>query len=192
MGPGDVKDGDAVIVVDVQKCFGPTGSLPVTDGDKVVPVLNEYVAAAKRVDAPVVASRDWHPPGHVSFTSEGGPWPPHCLQGSEDAAFQDSLSLPDDALIISKGTRRDFDQYSAFDRTGLAELLRGRGVRRLWIGGLAQDVCVLRTVLDGLREGFKVHVIVDGTRPVNARPGDGERALAEMEGAGAVMERNDG
>jgi len=181
---------DAVIVVDVQRDFCPGGALPVSEGDAVVPVLNHWVSAAEKAGALVVASRDWHPPGHISFTSEGGPWPAHCLRGTEGANFHTDLKLPADALIVSKGEHREFDQYSAFDRTGLGDRLREKGIKRLWVGGLAQDVCVRSTVLDALKEGFEVHVIVDGTRPVNVQPEGGEKAFQEMKAAGAVMEES--
>ncbi len=179
---------DAVVVVDVQNDFCPGGALPVARGDEVVPVLNRWIAAAERAGAKVVVSRDWHPPHHVSFLDQGGQWPPHCVQNSEGAQFHAGLEVPADAILVTKGDRMDRDQHSAFDRTGLGEELRRRGVKRLWIGGLAQDVCVRATVLDALEEGFDVHVIKDGTRPVDVQPGDGERALEEMREAGAVIE----
>lgn len=176
---------DAVIAVDVQRDFCPGGALPVSHGDEIVPVLNAWMDAADAADATVVASRDWHPPGHVSFESRGGPWPPHCVQETPGAAFHDELRLPDDAMIVSKGEHPDFDQYSAFDRTDLAAILRRRGVKRLWIGGLAEDVCVRATVLDARREGFETHLLVDATRPVD--PAQGRAVLNEMRDAGAEL-----
>lgn len=177
---------DALIVVDVQRDFCPGGSLAIEGGDQVVEVLNRYLREAASAGATVVASRDWHPPAHVSFQERGGRWPPHCVQGTKGAEFHPDLRLPEGTLVVSKGTHPDFDQYSAFDRTGLAAELRKRGIQRVWIGGLAQDVCVRATVLDALREGFETHVLVGATRPVDRA--SGERALAEMARAGALLE----
>ena len=153
-----------------------------------MPVLNRWIDAARAGGAVVVASRDWHPTGHVSFRERGGPWPSHCVQGTDGAAFHPALRLPDDAWIVSKGTDPDRDAYSAFGGEPLAEELRRRGVRRLWVGGLAEDYCVRATVLDGLKAGFDVHLIEDAVRAVNVRPGDGARALREMREAGCVVE----
>ncbi|MVF22467.1 nicotinamidase [Methylocaldum sp. BRCS4] len=175
--------GDALIVVDVQNDFCAGGALPVENGDAVVPVLNRWIEAATKANVPVYASRDWHPVGHVSFQESGGPWPPHCLQDSAGALFHPDLKLPDSAIIVTKGVRFDQDQNSAFDQTGLARHLRKAGIRRLWIGGLAEDVCVLATVLDARTEGFEVMVIRDATRPVT--PQGGEKARREMQDAGA-------
>ncbi|HWK11777.1 MAG TPA: isochorismatase family protein [Vicinamibacterales bacterium] len=181
-----LRPGDALIVVDVQIDFCPGGALPIERGDEVVPVLNRWIAAAADASVPVCASRDWHPLHHVSFTESGGEWPVHCLQDSPGARFHPDLQLPASALVITKGVRFDRDQYSAFDETGLATELRKRRVRRVWVGGLAQDVCVRATVLDARREGFDTIVIADATRPVT-RAG-GERATDEMRQAGASVD----
>ena len=179
---------DALLVVDVQNDFCPGGALAVPEGDQVVPVLNDWIRAARESGVPVVASRDWHPAGHCSFAEQGGPWPVHCVQDTEGAAFHPELELPDDALVISKGRSPERDNYSAFDDTGLADMLRERGVERVWVGGLAQDVCVRATVLDACDAGFETHLIADATRPVDVEPGDGERALEAMRAAGARIE----
>lgn len=181
-----LENGDALILVDVQNDFCPGGALPIEDGDKVVPVLNRCIAAALRRNVPVYASRDWHPQGHPSFNERGGPWPPHCLQDSEGARFHPGLELPASAVKVTKGVRFDHDQYSAFDQTGLGVELRRTGILRLWVGGLAEDVCVHATVLGGLREGFKVVVIENAVRPVT--PEGGEKARREMRQAGARFE----
>lgn len=181
-----LQTGDALLIVDVQNDFCPGGSLAVEEGDTVVGVLNRWIDAARQQNVPIYASRDWHPAGHVSFTERGGPWPTHCVQETDGAAFHPDLNLPDAATIISKGDDKDRDAYSAFDGTDLAEQLRQRNIRRLWVGGLAQDVCVKATVLDGEHEGFDVHVITDATRPVNPR--SGRKALQEMARAGATLE----
>lgn len=182
-----LRPGDALLLIDVQPDFCPGGALPVPEGQAVIPVLNEWLEAGRRRgDVAVYASRDWHPPHHPSFESEGGEWPVHCVQDTPGAAYHPDLRLPADALWIAKGTRLDRDQLSAFDETGLAAHLRAAKVRRLWVGGLAQDVCVRASVLDALREGFEVHLIAAGTRPVTAL--EGTKALREMEAAGAVIE----
>jgi len=181
-----LRAGDALLVVDVQPDFCPGGALAVPDGDAVIPVLNAWIAAARERGVPVYASRDWHPLQHVSFEAQGGPWPPHCVQDTPGAAYHPDLALPEDAVTIAKGTRLDRDQYSAFDGTGLAEHLRRTGIERLWVGGLAQDVCVRASVLDACKEGFAVHLIADATRPVDAAAG--EAALREMREAGARLE----
>jgi nicotinamidase/pyrazinamidase len=181
-----LQHGDALIIVDVQIDFCPGGALPIEHGDDVVPVLNRWIAAASSAGVPVYASRDWHPKRHVSFTESGGQWPPHCLQDSEGAQFHPDLRLPDSTVIVTKGVRFDRDQYSAFDETGLATELRVRGVKRVWVGGLAQDVCVRATVLDAQRQGFQAVVISDGTRPVTRIGGD--EANEEMRRAGADFE----
>jgi nicotinamidase/pyrazinamidase len=184
------RPGDALIVVDVQIDFCPGGALPIARGDEVVPVLNRWMAAAADAHIPVFASRDWHPRHHLSFIESGGQWPVHCVQDSLGARFHPDLKLPDSATVITKGVRFDRDQYSAFDETGLATELRRMGVRRVWVGGLAQDVCVCATVLDARREGLDTIVIADATRAVT--PAGGERANQEMRQAGVRFETTDG
>ena len=180
---------DALVVVDVQNDFCPGGALAVTDGDAVVPVLNEHIVAAQQAGSIVVASRDWHPEDHCSFDAQGGPWPRHCVRDTEGSAFHPDLKLPDDVLVVSKGKATDRDNYSAFDDTGLADTLHKRGVERVWVGGLAQDVCVRATVLDACDAGFETHLIAEATRPVDLNPGDGERAIEAMRAAGALIEQ---
>jgi nicotinamidase/pyrazinamidase len=183
-----MEKGDALLIVDVQNDFCPGGALAVEKGDEVVPVLNRWIQQAVNQGVTVYASRDWHPPEHVSFKERGGPWPPHCVQGTSGAEFHSDLKLPRDAEIISKAHKPDEDSYSAFGGTDLAERLHRAGVKRLWIGGLTQDYCVRETSLDALREGFEVHVIVRGTRAVNVLPNDGARALDDVRRAGAILE----
>jgi nicotinamidase/pyrazinamidase len=185
-----LRTGDALIIVDVQIDFCPGGALPIERGDEVVSVLNRWIDAAGRERVPVYASRDWHPLHHVSFVESGGEWPTHCVQDSVGARFHPKLRLPTSTMVVTKGVRFDRDQYSAFDETGLATELRKRGVRRVCVGGLAQDVCVRATVLDALQEGFDTIVISDGTRPVTRR--GGQAASEEMRRAGARFEITDG
>ncbi|HUY18618.1 MAG TPA: isochorismatase family protein [Candidatus Binataceae bacterium] len=180
-----LESGDALLIVDVQNDFCPGGALPIADGDAVVPVINRWIAAALAKGVPIYASRDWHPVQHLSFKERGGAWPPHCIQDSAGAHFHPHLELPESAIKVTKGVRFDQDQNSAFDQTGLANQLREQAVGRLWIGGLAEDVCVLATVLDGLKEGFEVFVIQAATRPVT-REGR-ENARRQMLAAGARL-----
>ncbi len=177
-----------MLVVDVQNDFCAGGRLAVDDADQIIPLLNRLIAAARRAGATIVASRDWHPPDHVSFKDQGGTWPPHCVQESTGAAFHPDLQLPEDAWEVRKGASRNRDQYSALDGTGLATQLKEAGIRRVWVGGLALDVCVRATALDATEAGFETHLLVDATRPVNADPGDGDAAVRELADAGVITE----
>ena len=177
---------DALVVVDVQNDFVPGGSLAVLRGDEVVPVLNRYIAAFAAAGLPVFATRDWHPPNHCSFKAQGGVWPSHCVAGTAGAAFVEALALPASALITSKATEPDRDAYSGFAGTDLAAKLRAMGARRLFIGGLATDYCVLNTVKDALALGFETVLLIDAIRAVDVQPGDGARAEAEMARQGAT------
>lgn len=181
LGPGS-----ALLLVEVQVDFFPGGALPVADADRILPVLNRWLAVARERGVPVYASRDWHPPRHPSFRSEGGLWPVHCVQDTPGAAYHPGLELPPGTIPVSKGARFDRDQYSAFDETGLAERLARDGVKVLWVGGLAQDVCVRATVLDALAAGFEVHLLEAATGAVD--PEAGAAALAELRAAGAQIE----
>jgi nicotinamidase/pyrazinamidase len=181
-----IGPGDALLVVDVQYDFLPGGSLGVPEGDRVVPVLNDYIGLFAAAGRPVYATRDFHPSGHCSFAPQGGPWPPHCVQGMHGADLADDLKLPEGTPVIRKGTQVDRDAYSGFDGTDLGARLRADGVRRLFVGGLATDYCVLCTVKDARAAGFEVRLLTDAIRAVNVTPDDGDRALAEMTAAGAV------
>lgn len=181
---------DALIVVDVQNDFCPGGSLAVPEGDAVVPVLNEYMSRAADAGVPIFASRDWHPEHTRHFAAEGGPWPPHCVQGTPGAEFHPELRLPEGVAIASKGMSTEDQGYSALeavlpDGQSLLDALRARGVDHIYIGGLATDYCVRATTLDALKDGFITSVLVDASRAVDVQPGDGARALNEMLAAGA-------
>ncbi|HKL25961.1 MAG TPA: nicotinamidase [Desulfuromonadales bacterium] len=178
---GFEKD-DLLLLVDVQKDFCPGGKLAIEDGDAILPELNRWIDKAREAGVPVYASRDWHPGVHISFQDQGGAWPPHCVQDSDGARFHPELKLPFDAVVVTKGVRFDQDQNSAFDQTGLAKWLRGRGIERIFLAGLAQDVCVLATALDAREAGFEVVLLAEGTRPVSAA--DGRTALEKMREAG--------
>ena len=176
----------ALLIVDVQNDFCPGGALAVSRADEVVAPLNKLAKEFLHSAQPVYKARDWHPPKTKHFAAYGGTWPVHCVQGTTGAEFHPDLVDDPRIKIISKGLG-DADCYSAFDETNLAEDLKRQGVQEIWIGGIATDYCVKNTTLDGLREGFEVKVIEDAIRAVNVQSHDGERAIEEMQSAGAEM-----
>jgi nicotinamidase/pyrazinamidase len=183
---------DALVIVDVQNDFCPGGALAVKDGDQVVPVLNRYINRFAQAGLPIFATRDWHPEKTSHFNTGGGPWPPHCIQGSKGAQFHPDLKLPPETVMVSAGMGSDEDGYSGFlgrDDHGakLADLLRQRRIERIFVGGLATDYCVKHTVLDGLKEGLRVVLLADSVRGVNLKPGDSEQAIEQMRRAGAEV-----
>ncbi len=185
----------AILVVDVQRDFCPGGALAVSGGDRVVPVLNQILLAAHSRRIAIYATRDWHPSDSSHFLAGGGPWPVHCIAGSPGACFHADLGLPEDALIVNKGTTPKSDGYSAFegclaDGTPLADNLSHRGITNLVIGGLATDYCIRHSVLDAIRGGWRVTLVTDVIEAVELTPGDGKRALAEMRDAGADLLRS--
>lgn len=189
--PVEFAVGDALLLVDLQNDFCPGGSLEVADGHRVIPVLNAWAAAAHAAQVPIFVTRDWHPTKTSHFKDFGGVWPPHCIMHTRGSEFHPDLRLPPDAQTVSKGMGDTEDAYSAFqarDETGtlLGELLRRRGARHLYVGGLATDYCVRSSVLDALGNGYRVTVIVEGVRAVNLQPEDGTRALQAMTDAGAA------
>lgn len=176
----NINASDALISGDVQRDFCPGGALPVPDGDQVVPVLNQYIQVFDQARALIYATRDWHPSNHISFTTCGGIWPPHCIQDSEGAEFHPDLDLNPEVQIISKATTPDKEAYSGFDDTDLAESLRKNYVKRVFIGGLATDYCVKNTVLDALKLGFETFLLIDAIRGVNIQSHDSQQAINEM------------
>ncbi len=178
---------DALVVVDVQNDFLPAGALGVPGADSVLAPLNRCISAFATLKLPVFATRDWHPPGHCSFREQGGPWPPHCVAGTRGAELAPGLNLSPAAVIVSKGTDPHADAYSGFQGTDLAERLRNLHCKRLFVGGLATDYCVLETVKDAVRAGFAVIVLSDAVRAVNVHPDDGSRALKAMASLGVTI-----
>lgn len=195
---------NALLLVDIQHDFMPWGSLPVPQGDTIVPVVNRL----QPLFDTVVASQDWHPPGHLSFASnhrrepfevieldglEQILWPDHCIQGTRGAEFVPDLDQSRIDKIFRKGTDPRIDSYSAFfdnghrKATGLADWLRARDVDTVTIAGLAADVCVYFTAMDAVREGFAAHLVTDATFGVNMNPGDVDRVMGEMRDAGVAM-----
>jgi nicotinamidase/pyrazinamidase len=179
----------ALLLVDVQNDFCPGGSLAVKDGDQVVPVLNQYTARFRAQNAPVFASRDWHPKETKHFKIYGGVWPIHCVAETHGAAFHAGLDTQG-AHILSKGMDPNKDSYSAFqaydaEGTPFLDVLQKLGIKTLYIGGLATDYCIKASVLDALQAGFSVKLLLDGSRGVEANPGDCAHAIEEMVRAGA-------
>jgi nicotinamidase/pyrazinamidase len=180
------KDKCALVVVDVQNDFCPGGALAVPAGDEVVEPLNGLIKEFLARGDLVVKSRDWHPATTRHFAAYGGAWPPHCVQNTHGAKFHENLLDDPRIIIISKGTG-DEDNYSAFDGTNLASILRAHHVKEVWVGGLATDYCVKQTVLDALRENFKVKALTNAMRAVEVESGAGTRAIEAMRAAGAEI-----
>jgi nicotinamidase/pyrazinamidase len=205
-----IKPGDtaALLVIDVQNCFLPGGSLAVKDGEQVVPVINKIARAFSNV----VMTQDWHTPAHVSFASTHSGrkpfevidlaygkqvlWPDHCVQGTEGAALSKDLSIPQAELIIRKGFHNDVDSYSAFAEadgktsTGLAAYLKARGIDRVFVAGLATDFCVAWTALDARKAGFETYVVEDACRGIDTQ-GSLAKAWADMAAAGVTRIKSD-
>jgi nicotinamidase/pyrazinamidase len=171
---------EGLVIVDFQNDFTPGGALAVPDGDVIAPHLNELIASG-RFDL-IVATRDWHPPDHASFAAQGGPWPAHCVAGTEGAQLNPALDTAKVDVIVDKGFDPSTEGYSGFDGTNLAELLRDRGIDRLTVAGLATDYCVRATALDALENGFAVTVDQGGSRGIDRD--DSARALDEVRAAG--------
>lgn len=176
---------DALIVVDVQNDFCPSGSLAVEGGDDVATALSGLATHFRIKGARTFATQDWHPDKHSSFTEQGGTWPPHCVQGSRGAEFHANLHLPIGTSIIRKGADPAVDAYSGFLDSNLEEQLRRSDIKRLFVGGLATDYCVLNTVLDARKLGFETFLIEDAIAAVNTAPEDGENAIQKMKDNGA-------
>src|SRR5579863_10404483 len=196
-----VDDASALLVIDVQNCFLPGGSLAVKDGDQVVPVINKLAKGFTNV----VMTQDWHTVGHVSFASAHAGkkpfetvdlpygkqvlWPDHCVQGTDGASLSKDLSIPQAELIIRKGYHKDTDSYSAFTEadgkttTGLAAWLKARKLQRLFVAGLATDFCVAWTAMDARKAGFEAYVIEDACRGIDTQ-GSLAKAWADMAKAG--------
>ena len=179
--------GDALIVVDVQNDFLPGGALAVPRGDEVIGPLNRLIRRWSGRGQVLVFTRDWHPPDHVSFRSQGGPWLPHCVAKTPGAQFPPSLHVPRHARIISKARGPGKDACSGFQGTNLGPMLRKAGVSRVVVGGLATDYCVRATCLDSRTAGFAAVVLTDAVRAVDVKSGDGARALENLAAAGVVL-----
>lgn len=180
---------DALLIADIQNDFLPGGALGITGGDEIIPTLSNYVRLFQTHSLPIFLTRDWHPPNHCSFQSQGGPWPVHCVAGSPGSLPPTSFATPPSAVIIYKAVDRDREAYSAFQDTALDRHLRALTLQRLFIGGLATDYCVLNSVRDARALGYEVCLLMDGIKAVNLQPDDGRRAEEEMIRLGAVPVR---
>lgn len=174
---------DALVIVDVQNDFCTGGALAVPDGDAVVEPINQL---ARQADF-VVATRDWHPPDHWSFAGRGGPWPAHCVQDSKGAQLHPELDRDRIDAIVDAGRTPEAEGYSGFEDTELEQLLRDHNAKEVHIAGLALDYCVKATALDARRAGFDVVVHLDATRAIDAQPGDAQRTIEELTGAGVKV-----
>ena len=175
----------ALLIIDFQNDFTEGGALAVPDGDAIAGRVNELIESGE-FDV-VVATRDWHPPNHASFPEQGGPWPPHCVQGSHGAELHDSVDRASVDVVVDAGYEPELEGYSGFEGTDLAKVLRDRDVTEVTVVGLATDDCVRHTALDALSEGFRVTIDRAGVRGIDVKEGDSERALDELRSAGAVV-----
>jgi nicotinamidase/pyrazinamidase len=175
----------ALLIIDFQNDFTAGGALAVPDGDAIADRVNELVASGG-FDL-VLATRDWHPADHGSFEAQGGPWPPHCVQGTHGAELHPALDRSAIDAVVDAGYRPDLEGYSGFEETDLAAILREHDVDDVTVVGLATDYCVKETAADALREGLRVTIDREGIRGIDVQPGDSERALEELRAAGATV-----
>jgi nicotinamidase/pyrazinamidase len=175
----------ALLIIDFQNDFTSGGALAVPDGDAIAGAVNELVDSGD-FDL-IVATRDWHPADHGSFEEQGGPWPPHCVQGTHGAELHPSLHADKVDVVVDAGYRPDLEGYSGFEETNLEQVLRDNDVDELTVVGLATDYCVRETAADALQEGFDVTIVRDGIRGIDVEPGDSERALEDLRAAGAEI-----
>jgi nicotinamidase/pyrazinamidase len=194
----DYSSSTALVVVDVQNDFAdPGGSLYVTGGERVIPFINEQIAAAAAAGAVIAYTQDWHPETTPHFEKDGGIWPVHCVADSHGAEFHPALTMVEGSIRIKKGVEGE-DGYSGFtvkdpesgeeSSTGLANLLARVGVERAAVLGLALDYCVKETALDAAQLGYATSILADGTCPVNLTAGDGARAITALVRAGVSVE----
>lgn len=193
----------ALIIVDLQNDFLPGGALGVKNGDTILPVINKLLTHPFDV---ILGSKDWHPSDHVSFAASHGKmvnevidvngrqqilWPPHCIQGTKGAEFSDKWDHNKVKKVFHKGTEKNNDSYTIFyddgraKSTGLHEYLQSKGIKDVYIAGLTTEYCVKYSVMDAVKLGYNVYVVIDGCKPINVRPGDEEKAVQEMLQAGA-------
>lgn len=180
-----LHQGDALLAIDIQNDFLPGGNMAVPKGDEIIPVMNDYIQKFQAQHLPIYASRDWHPSNHLSFVPQGGPWPQHCIAGSKGAEFHPDLLFPDNVIVTSKGTKKEYEAYSVFSEVEFKTLLKNALIQRLFIGGLATDYCVLHCVNDALKNGYQVFLLLDAIRAVNVKPNDGKQAIQTMSSKGA-------
>jgi nicotinamidase/pyrazinamidase len=175
----------ALIIVDVQNDFFPGGTISVSGGGQVIPFLNDYLKLFTKADASIFATRDWHPPNHLSFKDQGGSWPAHCVQNTQGAKFHPILKLPKNTIVVSKGINPFKDNYSGFEGDELSNTLKNTGIKRVFVGGLTTEYCVKNTVIESLKLGFEAVLLIDAIAGINAKPGDEVNAIDKMVENGA-------
>jgi nicotinamidase/pyrazinamidase len=173
----------ALLIIDFQNDFTSGGALEVSGGDEIAEPVKRLAEEFEHV----FATRDWHPPDHASFETEGGPWPVHCVQGTHGAELHPAMRDIEVDEIVDVGATREDEGYSGFEKSKLADLLREREVDEVVVVGLATDYCVRASAIDACRDGFDTTVVTDAIRAVDVDPGDGERALEDMKRAGAKL-----
>ncbi len=178
---------DSLIIVDMQNDFMPGGALPIENALSIIPKINKYIDIFSRSGALIVATRDWHPPNHISFKTSGGPWPPHCIQNTKGAEFVSDMKLPRNTIIISKAVHPEKEAYSGFDGTELDSVLRSYNIRRVFIAGVATDYCVKATAVDAFKHGYETFVLSDGIRGVDIPKGSIEKAIRELLELGVIL-----
>jgi nicotinamidase/pyrazinamidase len=185
-----MKSNKALLIVDIQNDFCPGGALGVSEGDRIIPTVNKYIQLFEQKQLLLFFSRDWHPSETIHFQEKGGPWPPHCIQGTNGAKFHPDLRIPENAVILSKGMDPNLDSYSVFeafdeDLLSFPELLRKQEITELFIGGMATDYCVRTTSLDALKQGLNIHVLVDAVKGIDAINSD--KTLEEIQSKGGDL-----
>ncbi len=191
----DLQKGDLILIVDPQMDFMLNGSLAVPEANQIIPIVNQWIAAGKKAGIPIAVSRDWHPPNHVSFEAQGGPWPVHCVRDTAGAAFHPDLQLPSDCFIVNKAFLADKESYSAFagllNDTGrpFTEKLDELGIKRIWIMGLALDYCVYNSAIDAAKYHLEFHVVLPACRAISEKWG--KAALVHMKELGGVIIEED-
>jgi len=177
---------DALIIVDMQNDFMPGGALPVPNALTIISAINKYIELFEKSNALIVATRDWHPPNHISFNTRGGPWPPHCIQNTWGAEFHKDLKLPRNTIVISKAFKEDKEAYSGFEDTELDNTLKSRNIKRLFIAGVATEYCVKATAEDGVKLGYQVFLLEDAIKGIDSPPGSEEKAIEDLMNKGVV------
>ncbi len=182
-----IQENDILVVVDMQNDFCPGGALAVEGGDELVPIINSIIPKFQHV----AFTRDWHPANHCSFSANplfmDKSWPAHCVQHTHGAEFHPGLNMPENPWIVSKAMDPARESYSDFDGTGFGDMLRQRGIFRIFVCGIATDFCVKATVFDGLNEGFAAVMIEDACRAVDNPPGTGAAVIEAMRAVGVTF-----
>ena len=183
---------DLLLIVDPQNDFMPQGSLGVAHADHIIPVMNDWIAAAQTNNTPIVVSRDWHPLNHCSFKEYGGPWPVHCVQESSGAEFDKRINIPNHALIVNKAHEINSETYSAISghihetTESFIDWLKSQKIKRIWIQGLCLDYCVLATAIESHSKGYQTCVVLPATQAVSQQ--SGYKAILDMKNTGIIID----